>query len=189
MPCRYRQPVKTVVWVPNGIWGYATGILKVKKLTHRSNKAERRWQFLFVVPKSTANIPSKYLTFFFFREKFTVLFLISGHWNKIVDWTLFPSIFDVSNLKSSNPFEFGGSFQGNLISKRGVITDTSQHSGMQVIDGTIPLAETFGYSSEVRGLTAGRGSFSMEPAAYEKVPKQVCDKILLTFSWQKDFFW
>ena len=75
-----------------------------------------------------------------------------------------------------------GAIQGNLIAKRGVITDTSQHSGMRVIDGMIPLAETFGYSSEVRGLTAGRGSFSMEPAAYEKVPKQVCDKILLTFS-------
>ena len=75
-----------------------------------------------------------------------------------------------------------GAIQGNLISKRGIITDTSQHSGMMVIDGMIPLAETFGYSSEVRGLTAGRGSFSMEPAAYEKVPKQVCDKILLTFS-------
>jgi elongation factor G len=71
-----------------------------------------------------------------------------------------------------------GAVQGNLISKRGVITDTRMHGQMRVMDAQVPLVEMFGYSGDIRGATAGRGSFSMEPLNYEKVPKQVSDKIL-----------
>ena len=74
-----------------------------------------------------------------------------------------------------------GSVQGSLISKRGTITDTHLHGNMRVIDAKIPLAEMFGYSSQIRGLTAGRGSFSMEPLCYEKVPEQVSEKILSNY--------
>jgi elongation factor G len=74
-----------------------------------------------------------------------------------------------------------GAVQASLISKRGMITDTHLHGNMRVIDANIPLAEMFGYSSEIRGLTAGRGSFSMEPLRYEKVPEQISEKILSSY--------
>jgi elongation factor G len=74
-----------------------------------------------------------------------------------------------------------GAIQGSLISKRGTITDTHLHGNMRVIDANIPLAEMFGYSSEIRGLTAGRGNFSMEPLRYEKVPEQISEKILSSY--------
>jgi len=74
-----------------------------------------------------------------------------------------------------------GSIQASLISKRGTITDTHLHGNMRVLDANIPLAEMFGYSSEIRGLTAGRGSFSMEPLRYEKVPEQISEKILSSY--------
>ncbi len=73
-----------------------------------------------------------------------------------------------------------GAVQSNLISRRGVITDSHAHGNMRVIDGRVPLAEMFGYSGEIRGATAGRGSFSMEPLCYEKVPEQICEKILVS---------
>jgi elongation factor G len=50
---------------------------------------------------------------------------------------------------------------------------------MRVIDAKVPLAEMFGYSSEIRSVTAGRGTFTMEPLAYEKVPEQVAKQIIL----------
>jgi len=74
-----------------------------------------------------------------------------------------------------------GAIQGSLISKRGTITDTHLHGNMRVIDANIPLSEMFGYSGEIRGLTAGRGNFSMEPLRYEKVPAQISEKILLSY--------
>jgi elongation factor G len=79
------------------------------------------------------------------------------------------------------PESYYGVVQGNLISKRGTITDSMLHGNMRVIDARVPLAEMFGYSGEIRGATGGRGSFSMEPLSYEKVPEQICEKILLSY--------
>ncbi|MHC4122396.1 MAG: elongation factor G [Planctomycetota bacterium] len=72
-----------------------------------------------------------------------------------------------------------GAVQGNLLAKRGLITDTRVHGNMRIIDAKVPLAETFGFSSEIRSVTAGRGTFTMEPLSYEKVPEQIAKKILL----------
>jgi len=75
-----------------------------------------------------------------------------------------------------------GSIQGNIISKRGMITDSRLHGTMRIIDAKVPLAEMFGYSSEIRSATAGRGTFSMEPFSYERVPANIAEKILESFS-------
>jgi elongation factor G len=72
-----------------------------------------------------------------------------------------------------------GAVQGNLLGKRGLITDCWLHGNMRVIDAKMPLAEMFGYSSEIRSLTAGRGTFTMEPLSYEKVPEQIAEQIIL----------
>jgi elongation factor G len=71
-----------------------------------------------------------------------------------------------------------GAVQGNLLAKRGLITDCHVHGNMQVIDAKVPLVELFGYSSEIRSVTAGRGTFTMEPFSYEKVPEQIAGQII-----------
>jgi elongation factor G len=72
-----------------------------------------------------------------------------------------------------------GAIQGNLLAKRGLITNCRAHGNMQIIDAKVPLAEMFGYSSEIRSLTAGRGTFTMEPLSYERVPEQIAGKIII----------
>jgi len=72
-----------------------------------------------------------------------------------------------------------GPVQADLMSKRGMITDCRVHGEMRVIDAKVPLVELFGYSSDIRSLTAGRGSFTMEPLSYEKVPEQIAREIIL----------
>jgi len=71
-----------------------------------------------------------------------------------------------------------GAVQGNLLGKRGFITNCRVHGNMQVIDAKVPLVELFGYSSEIRSLTAGRGTFTIEPLSYEKVPEQIAKQIV-----------
>ena len=72
-----------------------------------------------------------------------------------------------------------GAVQGNLLGKRGLITNCWVHGNMRVIDAKVPLAEMFGYSSEIRSATAGRGTFTMEPLSYERVPEQIVRQIIL----------
>jgi elongation factor G len=72
-----------------------------------------------------------------------------------------------------------GPVQGSLLGKRGLITDCRLHGNMRIIDAKVPLVEMFGYSSEIRGLTAGRGTFTMEPLTYEKVPEQIAKQIII----------
>ena len=76
------------------------------------------------------------------------------------------------------PENYFGAVQGNLISRRGEITDSHVHGGVRVIDAKVPLAEMFGYAGQLRGATAGRGIFTMEPLSYEKAPDQISEKIL-----------
>jgi elongation factor G len=70
-----------------------------------------------------------------------------------------------------------GAIQGNLLAKRGLITGCRVHGSMQVIDAKVPLVEMFGYSSEIRSATGGRGTFTMEPLTYEIVPEQIAKQI------------
>jgi len=72
-----------------------------------------------------------------------------------------------------------GAVQGGLLGKRGVIVGCRVHGNLRVIDAKVPLAEMFGYSSEIRSATAGRGTFTMEPLSYEKVPEQIVERIIL----------
>ena len=71
-----------------------------------------------------------------------------------------------------------GPVQNNIISKRGMVTNSAVNGLMRILDAKAPLSEMFGYTSELRGATGGRGSFSMEPNNYEQVPQHVADKIL-----------
>jgi len=72
-----------------------------------------------------------------------------------------------------------GVVQAGLLAKRGFITDSRVHAKMRTIDAMVPLSEMFGYSSEIRSVTAGRGTFTMEPCRYEKVPAQIAEQIII----------
>ena len=71
--------------------------------------------------------------------------------------------------------EFMGDVIGNLSSKRGKIDSTEQRGNARIIVARVPLAEMFGYATEIRGMTQGRGSFTMEPSHYEEVPSSIAE--------------
>jgi len=85
----------------------------------------------------------------------------------------------IMRLQAIVPQANFGAVQGGLLAKRGLITGCRVHGNMQVIDAKVPLVEMFGYSSEIRSVTAGRGSFTMEPLSYEKVPDQIAEQIVI----------
>jgi elongation factor G len=85
----------------------------------------------------------------------------------------------IMRLQAIVPEANFGAVQGNLLAKRGLIKDCRIHGNMRVIDAKVPLVEMFGYSSEIRSATAGRGTFTMEPLTYEKVPEQLIEQIIL----------
>jgi elongation factor G len=82
-------------------------------------------------------------------------------------------------LQVAVPESCFGVVQSNLLAKRGLITNTRVHGKMRIIDARVPLVETFGYSSQIRSATAGRGTFTMEPMSYERVPDQIAKKIII----------
>ncbi len=84
----------------------------------------------------------------------------------------------VMRVQAIVPESAFGLVQSDLMAKRGLITDCHVHGTMRVVDAKVPLVELFGYSSDIRSLTAGRGNFTMEPLSYEKVPEQVAKAIL-----------
>jgi elongation factor G len=84
----------------------------------------------------------------------------------------------VMRVQAIVPESAFGVVQADLLAKRGLITDCRVHGDMRVVDANVPLVELFGYSSDIRSLTAGRGNFTMEPLCYEKVPEQVAKAIL-----------
>jgi elongation factor G len=85
----------------------------------------------------------------------------------------------VMRVQAVVPESAFGAVQADLLARRGLITDCHMHGSMQVVDAKVPLVELFGYSSDIRSLTAGRGNFTMEPLSYEKVPEQVAREIIL----------
>ena len=85
----------------------------------------------------------------------------------------------IMRLQAIVPQANFGAVQGSLLAKRGLIIGCRIHGNMQVIDAKVPLVEMFGYSSEIRSVTAGRGSFTMEPLSYEKVPDQIAEQIVI----------
>ena len=85
----------------------------------------------------------------------------------------------IMRLQAIVPQANFGAVQGSLLAKRGLIMGCRIHGNMQVIDAKVPLVEMFGYSSEIRSVTAGRGSFTMEPLSYEKVPDQIAEQIVV----------
>ncbi len=76
------------------------------------------------------------------------------------------------------PDEYMGDVIGDLNSRRGQIQGFEARNGAQQIDAFVPLAEMFGYATDLRSCTQGRGQYTMEPAHYIEIPKSIQEKII-----------
>ena len=71
-----------------------------------------------------------------------------------------------------------GNVIGDLNARRGQIQGMEARPGAQQIDALVPLSEMFGYATDLRSRTQGRGQYSMEPHSYVEIPKNIAEKII-----------
>ena len=76
------------------------------------------------------------------------------------------------------PEEYMGDVMGDLNSRRGQIQGMEARAGAQAIHAFVPLSEMFGYATELRSRTQGRGQYTMQPSHYEEVPKSIQEQII-----------
>ena len=84
----------------------------------------------------------------------------------------------IMKVTVSVPEEYMGDVIGDINSRRGRIEGMEARSGVQVVHSFVPLAEMFGYSTDLRSKTQGRGTYVMEVDHYEPCPKSVQEKVL-----------
>ncbi|RLT43137.1 MAG: elongation factor G [Chloroflexi bacterium] len=83
----------------------------------------------------------------------------------------------VMKLEVTTPEDHFGDILGDLSSRRGLVQGSELRGNTRIIKALVPLAETFGYTTDIRSMTQGRAAFSMEFDHYERVPASVADEI------------
>jgi elongation factor G len=78
----------------------------------------------------------------------------------------------------TTPEEFMGDVIGNLNARRGHIDGIDEHGTSRVIRAQVPLAEMFGYATELRSMTQGRATYSMEFSRYAEVPTNLANELI-----------
>lgn len=84
----------------------------------------------------------------------------------------------IMKVEVTTPEEFMGDVIGDLNSKRGQVSDMDTRANVRVVHAAVPLSEMFGYATQLRGMTQGRASYSMEPSHYQEVPKNVAQTLI-----------
>ncbi len=84
----------------------------------------------------------------------------------------------IMKVQIITPEDYFGDLMGNVSSRRGTIIGTDDRNGAKIIDAEIPLSEMFGYATELRSRTQGRGQFTMQFDHYLEVPKSISEKII-----------
>ena len=84
----------------------------------------------------------------------------------------------IMKVEITVPEEYMGDVIGDVNSRRGKMEGMEARNGMQIIRAFIPLAEMFGYATDLRSKTQGRGTYAMEPSHYEEVPKSILETIV-----------
>jgi elongation factor G len=83
----------------------------------------------------------------------------------------------IMNVEVTAPAEYLGSVMGDISSRRGQIKDQEERGNAVAVTAFIPLSEMFGYATDLRSFTQGRGSYSMQFAHYSDVPKSISEKV------------
>ena len=91
----------------------------------------------------------------------------------------------IMRLEVECPESFQGPVTGDLISRRGIIMASEVLGGVSQLVAEVPLAETFGYSTDLRSLTQGQGTFTMELSVYRKVPNSIQEEVVAERKKQK----
>ena len=84
----------------------------------------------------------------------------------------------VMKIEIECPSQFQGVVVGNLTSRRGLVLSAELRGADTRIEGEVPLAETFGYSTDLRSMTQGQGTFSMEFARYKRLPRNLEEEVI-----------
>ena len=84
----------------------------------------------------------------------------------------------IMRVEVTVPEEYMGDVIGDINSRRGRMEGMEARNGNQIVRGFIPLSEMFGYATDLRSKTQGRGTYAMEPSHYEEVPKSVLEQIV-----------
>ena len=84
----------------------------------------------------------------------------------------------IMKVEIVTPEDYFGDLMGNVSSRRGTILGTEDRNGSKVIDSFIPLSEMFGYATELRSRTQGRGQFTMQFDHFNECPKSIAEKII-----------
>ena len=92
----------------------------------------------------------------------------------------------IMRIEITVPEEYMGDVIGDINSRRGRMEGMEARGGSQIIRGFIPLSEMFGYATDLRSKTQGRGTYAMEPSHYEEVPKAILETIVATRTKKED---
>ena len=84
----------------------------------------------------------------------------------------------IMDVEIATPDEFQGDIMGDLNRRRGQIQEIVTKGPVANVSANVPLSEMFGYSTDVRTLSSGRASYSMEPQCFEEVPRNIVDKLV-----------
>jgi len=76
------------------------------------------------------------------------------------------------------PEDYTGTVVGNLNSRRGLISSIEARGNASSVNALVPLSEMFGYATDIRGMTQGRGQFTMEFAHYAELPRNLADELI-----------
>ena len=84
----------------------------------------------------------------------------------------------IMKVEIVTPEDYFGDLMGSVSSKRGTILGTEDRNGSKVIDSYVPLSEMFGYATDLRSRTQGRGQFTMQFDHFSECPKSIAEKII-----------
>jgi elongation factor G len=91
----------------------------------------------------------------------------------------------IMKLETQAPEEFQGSVMGQINQRRGMIVNSGTNEGYAIIEAEVPLSEMFGYSTDLRSATQGKGEFTMEFLKYSIVPRNVQEEMVKKYQEKK----
>jgi elongation factor G len=97
-----------------------------------------------------------------------------------------PTILEpIMKVEVETPLDFQGTVQGDISSRRGILQGTDMRGDVAVVIAEVPLSEMFGYSTDLRSATQGKGEFSMEFKKYSAAPRNVQDELVKKYQEKK----